>query len=51
VIKRTKSLTTDSHPDSPLPMGLGLDGPWVAQAWRKGGPSVEWRKCFVCNKN
>jgi hypothetical protein len=18
----------------------------VAQAWRKGGPSVEWRKCF-----
>jgi hypothetical protein len=21
-------------------LGLGLGGPWVAQAWRKGGPSV-----------
>jgi len=30
--------------------GWPLGHPRATQAWRKGGPWVELRKCFVCNK-
>ncbi|HEY2168358.1 MAG TPA: hypothetical protein VGJ30_01940, partial [Candidatus Angelobacter sp.] len=37
--------------DAWVALGPRLGHPRATQASRKGGPSIEWQKSFVCNKS